>query len=52
MLFPIESDARVVINDTIEEINKYGDFLDTKYLFTNVRILSTEQIQKILYSKL
>lgn len=52
MLFPIDSDAKIVINTTIEEINQYGNFLDTRYLFTNVRILSTQQIQDILYTDL
>ncbi len=48
MLFPIDSDARRVISEALEEINKYGDFLNSKYLFTNVRILSDEQIEKML----
>ena len=48
MLFPIEQDPRVSINAAIEEINQYGDFLDTKFLFTNVKILSEEEIQKML----
>lgn len=52
MLFPIEADARVVINDALEEINKYGNFLDSKYLFTNVKILSEVEIQRALSDKL
>lgn len=48
MLFPIETDARDSISTTIEEINMYGNFLDTKYLFTNVSILEADEIEDIL----
>lgn len=48
ILFSIDEDARVTINSTIEEINKYGNFLDTKYLFTNTRVLDDDEIQKYL----
>lgn len=48
MLFPIDSDVRLSINDAINEINQYGNFLDPKFLFTNVKILSESEIDKLL----
>lgn len=48
MLFSLDTDARESINATIEEINKYGNFLDSKYLFTNVKILDKEEIIKMI----
>ena len=48
ILFPIDAEARESINSTIEEINKYGNFLDTKYLFTNVKVLNDNDIQVYL----
>ncbi len=52
ILVPIDSEARLVINDAIEEVNKYGGFLETKYLFTNVRIYNQEEIYKIINKKI
>lgn len=48
MLFPLNTDARISIHAAISEINQYGDFLDTKFLFTNVKVLTEEEIQKLL----
>lgn len=51
MLFPIEVDAKSSIVSIIEEVNQFGGFLDTKYLFTNVKLLNDEEIQKFIEAK-
>ncbi|MDO5664751.1 MAG: hypothetical protein Q4G63_05790 [Bacteroidia bacterium] len=51
MLFPIDSDVRASINAAVSEINQYGNFLDPKFLFTNVKILSEVEIEKLLDKK-
>ena len=51
MLFPIDSDVRTSINEAVNEINQYGNFLDPKFLFTNVRILTEGEIDKLLEKK-
>ena len=48
MLFPIDIDAKLSLNAAVAECNQYGDFLDTKFLFTNVKILSESEIGKML----
>lgn len=48
MLFPLENDPRVSISAAIEEVNKYGNFMDSKFIFTNVKILTDEEIQRVL----
>lgn len=51
MLFPINSDVRSSVNAAVEEINQYGNFLDPKFLFTNVKILNESEIEKLLEKK-
>lgn len=48
LLFPFDKDVRSVLNAAVAECNQYGNFLDTKFLFTNVKILSEKEIDKIL----
>lgn len=48
MLFPIDVDARLSINAAISEINQYGNFLETRFLFTNVKILTESEIKELL----
>ena len=48
MLLPLEADPKVIINTAIDEINQLGNFLDEKFLFTNIKILTEEDIQKVL----
>lgn len=48
MLFPLEADPKVIINTAIDEINQLGNFLDNKFLFTNIKILNEEEIQQLL----
>lgn len=48
MLFPFDRDVRSSLNAAITECNQYGDFLDLKFLFTNVKVLNEEEIENIL----
>ena len=47
-LFPFKTDVRAILQSAIEECNQYGNFLDNKFLFTNVKVFSDEEIQKLL----
>ena len=47
-LFPFKTDVRAVLQSSIDECNQYGNFLDEKFLFTNVKVFSDEEIQKLL----
>ena len=51
MLFPINTDVRVSMNAAINEINQYGNFLDPKFLFTNVKVLTDSEIEALLEKK-
>lgn len=48
MLFPIDTEVRTSINAAVEEVNQYGNFLDSKFLFTNVKILDEKEIENLL----
>lgn len=50
-LFPFDVDVRSILSSAIKECNKYGDFLDRKYLFTNVKVLSDSEITRLLLKK-
>ena len=47
-LFPFKTDVRAILQSAIEECNQYGNFLDDKFLFTNVKVFSDEEIQELL----
>ena len=47
-LFPFKTDVRAILQSAIEECNQYGNFLDDKFLFTNVKVFSDIEIQKLL----
>ena len=47
-LFPFKTDVRAVLQSSIEECNQYGNFLDEKFLFTNVKVFNDEEIQTLL----
>lgn len=51
MLFPFNKDGRTSLNEAVTECNQYGNFLDTKFLFTNVKMLSEKEIEKMLEKK-
>lgn len=48
LLFPFKTDVRATLQSAIEECNQYGDFLDSKFLFTNVKVFTKEEIQKLI----
>jgi hypothetical protein len=47
-LFPFKTDVRAVLQSSIDECNQYGNFLDEKFLFTNVKVFNDEEIQTLL----
>ena len=47
-LFPFKTDVRAVLQSAVEECNQYGNFLDKKFLFTNVKVFNDEEIQTLL----
>ena len=51
MLFPFDIDVKAILNAAINECNKYGNFLENKYLFTNVKVMSEAEIQQLLFMK-
>lgn len=51
MLFPFDIDVRAILNAAVNECNKYGNFLEKKYLFTNVKVMSDVEIQQLLMKK-
>ena len=52
LLFPFDEDIKSRLNSAVEECNQYGNFLDTKFLFTNVKILNEEEIEILLKKKI
>lgn len=51
MLFPFDCDVKSNLVDAVTECNQYGDFLDARFLFTNVKVLSEKEIQSLLERK-
>lgn len=51
MLFPFDKDVKSSLHDAITECNQYGNFLDTKFLFTNVKVLNEKEIDELLDKK-
>lgn len=51
ILFPFNSDIKACLNAAITECNQYGNFLDPKFLLTNVKILSEKEIEKMIEQK-
>ena len=50
LLFPFKTDVRAILQSAIVECNQYGNFLDDKFLFTNVKVFTHEEIQKMIDS--
>src|SRR5690554_5072842 len=44
ILFAFDSDARSCLDAAVNECNQYGNFLDKKFLFTNVKVLSEARL--------
>ena len=51
MLFPFDTDIKLSLNAATSECNEYGNFLDEKFLFTNVKVLSEGEIEGLLERK-
>lgn len=51
MLFPFNKDIKSSLDDAVNECNQYGNFLDPKFLFTNVKVLSENEIEKLLENR-
>ena len=51
LLFSFEVDVRTVLSAAVDECNKYGSFLDSKFIFTNTKMLSDTEIQELLMKK-
>lgn len=51
MLFSFDKDVKSILNAAIAECNQYGNFIDSRYLFTNVKILSEKEIENLLRKK-
>lgn len=45
-LINLGKNIKVVLDEAFHECNEYGDFIDTNYLVTNVKIYTEEEIQK------
>lgn len=50
-LIPIEVDINKLIDDIIAESNQFGNFLSTRFLITNVKLLSIEEVEKYFSEK-
>lgn len=48
LLFPFDSDVKESLNNAVSECNQFGNFLETKFLFTNVKVLNEKEIEKLL----
>ena len=48
LLFTFDKDAKSILDTAVHECNQYGNFLDTKYLFTNVKVLNDREIESLL----
>ena len=48
MLFPFDEDIKSRLDSAAIECNHYGNFLDRKFLLTNVKILTEKEIESFL----
>lgn len=48
LLFPFDEDIRSRLNSAVEECNQFGNFLDPKFIFTNVKILTESEIDLLI----
>ena len=51
MLFSFDKDVKSILNAAINECNQYGNFIDRKFLFTNVKVLNEKEIDNLLQKK-
>jgi hypothetical protein len=50
-LVDIQIDIKVMLEQAIAECNQYGDFINSSFIITNVKIFSEEDIKKELQNK-
>lgn len=51
MLLSFERDIHTNLTAAVQECNQYGNFLDTRFIFTNVKVLSEAEIEQLLEKK-
>jgi len=51
LLLPIEANLKEIFNSIIDECNTYGNFLSENIIITNVKKLSTKEIEDFLETK-
>lgn len=51
LLFAFDTDVKASLNAAVVECNQYGDFIDSRFLFTNVKILTEKEIENLLEKK-
>ncbi len=51
MLFTFDKDAKSILDAAVHECNHYGNFLDPKFLFTNVKVLDDKEIESLLLNR-
>ncbi|MDR1516568.1 MAG: hypothetical protein LBS52_00460 [Dysgonamonadaceae bacterium] len=51
LLFLFDTDIKPILNAVVGECNQYGDFIDKRFIFTNVKVLSDNEIQSLLKKK-
>src|SRR5690554_1800072 len=51
MLFSFDEDIKSKLNSAVQECNQFGNFLEPKFLFTNVKILNEKEIIALLNKK-
>ncbi len=51
MLFSFDKDVHAYLSAAVHECNQYGNFLDPRFLFTNVKVLSESEIEQLLEKK-
>lgn len=50
-LIPIHISIKQILNQTIAECNQYGNFLNKEFIVTNVKELTSEEIDEFIVSK-
>lgn len=48
VMLPLQTDLKKVFRNVIDECNQYGDFLDDDMIVTNVKVMSRNEILKML----
>jgi len=51
LLFSFDRDVHASLRAAVNECNQYGNFLDPRFLFTNVKVLSEAEIEQLLEKK-